>query len=87
MMNDGVLALQAATEAWSLGIRWGSHDGLITSYSLCGIANFGSLGMMIGGFTVLVPERRKEVVALGMKSIVAGTLAAGSTGAVVGLIS
>jgi CNT family concentrative nucleoside transporter len=60
---------------------------LITSYSLCGMANFGSLGIMIGGFTVLVPERRREVVALGMKSIVAGTLATCSTGAVVGLIS
>ena len=43
--------------------------------------------MMTGGFTVLVPERRKEVVALGMTSIVAGTLAERSTGAVVGLIS
>jgi CNT family concentrative nucleoside transporter len=60
---------------------------LITSYSLCGMANFGSLGIMIGGFTVLVPERRKEVVALGIKAIVAGTLATCSTGAVVGLIS
>lgn len=60
---------------------------LITSYSLCGMANFGSLGIMIGGFTVLVPERRKEVVALGMKSLVAGTMATCSTGAVVGLIS
>jgi CNT family concentrative nucleoside transporter len=60
---------------------------LITSYSLCGMANFGSLGIMIGGFNVLVPERRREVVALGMKSIVAGTLATCSTGAVVGLIS
>lgn len=60
---------------------------LITSYSLCGMANFGSLGIMIGGFNVLVPERRSEVVSLGMKSIVAGTLATCSTGAVVGLIS
>jgi CNT family concentrative nucleoside transporter len=60
---------------------------LIMSYALCGMANFGSLGIMIGGFTVLVPERRREVVALGMKSIVAGTLATCATGAVVGLIS
>lgn len=51
------------------------------------MANFGSLGIMIGGFKVLVPERRREVVSLGMKSIVAGTLATCSTGAVVGLIS
>jgi CNT family concentrative nucleoside transporter len=60
---------------------------LITSYSLCGMANFGSLGIMIGGFNVLVPERRNEVVDLGIKSIVAGTLATCATGAVVGLIS
>ncbi|MGD8339518.1 MAG: nucleoside transporter C-terminal domain-containing protein [Gammaproteobacteria bacterium] len=63
------------------------RSNLIISYALCGMANFGSLGIMIGGFTVLVPERRKDVVELGMKSIVAGTLATCSTGAVVGLIS
>lgn len=60
---------------------------LIMSYALCGMANLGSLGIMIGGFNVLVPERRRDVVSLGMKSIVAGTLATCSTGAVVGLIS
>ena len=65
----------------------GERSTLIMSYALCGMANFGSLGIMIGGFTVLVPERRREVVALGLKSIVAGTLASCATGAVVGLIS
>jgi CNT family concentrative nucleoside transporter len=65
----------------------GERSVLIISYALCGMANFGSLGIMIGGFTVLVPERRREVVELGLKSIVAGTLATCATGAVVGLIS
>ena len=65
----------------------GERSSLIMSYALCGMANFGSLGIMIGGFTVLVPERRREVTALGLKSIVAGTLASCATGAVVGLIS
>lgn len=65
----------------------GERSSLIMSYALCGMANFGSLGIMIGGFTVLVPERRREVVALGMKSIVAGTLASSATGAVVGLLN
>ncbi len=59
---------------------------LIISYALCGFANFGSLGIMIGGLTTLVPERRDEVVALGLKSIVAGTLATCCTGAVVGIL-
>jgi concentrative nucleoside transporter, CNT family len=59
---------------------------LIMSYALCGMANLGSVGIMIGGFTVLVPERRREVAALGLKSIVAGTLATCCTGAVVGIV-
>jgi CNT family concentrative nucleoside transporter len=60
---------------------------LILTYALCGFANFGSLGIMIGGLGTMVPERRAEIVQLGMKSIVAGTLATCLTGAVAGLIA
>jgi CNT family concentrative nucleoside transporter len=59
---------------------------LIMTYALCGFANFGSLGIMIGGMGAMAPERRSEIVALGMKSIVAGTLATCLTGAIVGVI-
>ncbi len=58
----------------------------ILLYGLCGFANFGSLGIMIGGLGGMAPERKDEVVALGLKSIVAGTLATCMTGAVVGLL-
>ncbi|MCG8356074.1 MAG: nucleoside:proton symporter [Kiloniellales bacterium] len=58
----------------------------IMTYALCGFANFGSLGIMIGGMTALAPERRAEIVGLGLKSILAGTLATCMTGAVVGLL-
>jgi CNT family concentrative nucleoside transporter len=57
----------------------------IMTYALCGFANFGSLGIMIGGLATMVPERRDEVVALGMRSIVSGTLATLATGAAVGI--
>lgn len=57
---------------------------LIMTYALCGFANFGSLGIMIGGMGTMAPERRGEIVALGMKSILAGTLATLMTGGVVG---
>jgi CNT family concentrative nucleoside transporter len=60
---------------------------LIMTYALCGFANFGSLGIMIGGMGTMVPERRGEIVALGLKSIVAGTLATCMTGAVIGLLT
>ena len=60
---------------------------LIMIYALCGFANFGSLGIMIGGLSVMAPERRDEVVSLGLKSIVSGTLATCVMGAIVGVLS
>jgi CNT family concentrative nucleoside transporter len=57
---------------------------VILTYALCGFANFGSLGIMIGGLGAMVPERRHEVVGLGMRSILGGTLATCMSGAVAG---
>ncbi len=48
---------------------------LIMLYALCGFANLGSLGIMIGGLATLAPERRAEIVALGARTLVSGTLA------------
>ncbi|MGH8311028.1 MAG: NupC/NupG family nucleoside CNT transporter, partial [Steroidobacteraceae bacterium] len=59
---------------------------LLMTYALCGFANFGSLGIMIGGMSTMCPARRPEIVSLGLKSIVAGTLATCLTAATVGLI-
>lgn len=58
---------------------------LIMTFALCGFANFGSLGILIGGLAAMVPERRDEIVALGMRSLVSGTLATLATGAVAGI--
>lgn len=57
---------------------------LIMTYAMCGFANFGSMGIMIGGMSAMAPERRDVIVPLGLKSIVSGTLATMITGAVVG---
>jgi CNT family concentrative nucleoside transporter len=59
---------------------------LILTYALCGFANFGSLGILIGGLSVLAPERRAEIAKLGLLSIVSGTLATCMTASVIGLI-
>jgi len=64
-----------------------ARSRLILTYALCGFANFGSLGIMIGGLGTMVPERRAEIVALGLRSIAAGTLATCMTGAVVGILA
>ncbi len=63
-----------------------ARSRLLMTYALCGFANFGSLGIMIGGMGTMCPERRAEIVGLGMKSIVAGTLATCMTAATVGFL-
>ncbi|MGD2149076.1 MAG: nucleoside transporter C-terminal domain-containing protein [Desulfobacterales bacterium] len=64
-----------------------SHKSLIVmTYAMCGFANPGSLGIMIGGMGTMAPERRDEIVSLGFRSVVAGTLATCMTGAVVGIL-
>ncbi len=60
---------------------------LIMIYALCGFANFGSLGIMIAGLTVMAPERRADIISLGGKSIVSGTLTTCLLGAIVGVLT
>ncbi len=60
---------------------------LIMTYALTGFANFASLGIMTGGLVTIAPERRTEIVALGLRSIVAGTIATCMTGAIVGMLT
>ena len=59
----------------------------IMVYAMCGFANFGSVGIMIGGLTVMAPERRSDVISLGMKSIVSGTISTLLMGAIVGVLN
>jgi CNT family concentrative nucleoside transporter len=60
---------------------------LIMLYAMCGFANFGSLGIMIGGLGALAPQRRGEIASLGLKSIVSGTLVTCLMGAIVGVLT
>jgi CNT family concentrative nucleoside transporter len=64
-----------------------SRSRLIMLYAMCGFANFGSLGIMIGGLGTMAPQRRDEINALGLKSIVSGTLTTCLMGAIVGVLT
>ena len=64
----------------------GPRSRVIMLYAMCGFANLGSLGIMIGGLSALCPQRRAEIAALGIKSLVAGTLCTCLLGAIVGVI-
>ena len=59
---------------------------LILAYAMCSFANFGSVGIIIGGLGALCPERRTEVAGLGLRALMAGAIASLMTGAVVGVL-
>ncbi len=79
------LAYQALSDAISAGTL-SPRSATIAAYALCGFANLGSLAILIGGIGGMVPSRRPELAKLGMRSILAGTLATLMTGAVVGTL-
>ena len=64
-----------------------ARSRLMMVYALCGFANLGSLGILLGGLGQLLPERRAEVAALGWRALITGTLATLTSGAVVGLLT
>jgi concentrative nucleoside transporter, CNT family len=84
VLNEFVAFLQfAALAPEALSPR----SRLIMAYALCGFANLGSLGIMIGGLAAMAPSRRDDIVGLGPRTIVSGTLATLMTAAVVGLLT
>ena len=62
-------------------------SALIASYALCGFANFGSIGIQVGGIGSLIPERRHELAKLGLRAMLAGTMANFMTACIAGLIA
>jgi CNT family concentrative nucleoside transporter len=64
-----------------------AHSALIMTYALCGFANFSVIGIIIGGIGTMVPERRDEIVSLGLKSVFAGTLATCMSGTIIGILT
>jgi CNT family concentrative nucleoside transporter len=84
ILNELIAYLELAA---SPADAFGARTRLILTYALCGFANLGSLGMLTAALGVLVPARRGEIIALGLRAIVAGTLATLSTGAMVGLVA
>ena len=67
-------------------LQAGSRSVTITTYALCGFANPGSLGILIGALAALVPERRGEVAALSVRAFVAGSFACFTTACVAGVL-
>ena len=65
----------------------GEHSRLILTYALCGFANLGSIGILIGSIGTMVPSRRAEIIAMSSRSMLGGALSTCLSGTVVGLLS
>lgn len=83
VLNELIAYLQFAAAGDSLS----PSTRIILTYALCGFANFGSLGILIGGVGALVPDRRDELLRLGPRAVLAGTLVACLTGTIAGLVT
>ncbi|RYZ97427.1 MAG: NupC/NupG family nucleoside CNT transporter [Sphingobacteriaceae bacterium] len=59
---------------------------IITSFALCGFANFGSIAIQIGGIGELAPERRTDLAKLGIKALICGTLASYLSATIAGIL-
>ena len=83
ILNELIAYLQFAASGEALS----AQTRVILTYALCGFTNFGSLGILIGGVSALAPERRADLLRLGPRTLVAGTLVSCLTGTIAGLVS
>lgn len=63
-----------------------TKSSLIMTYALAGFANLSSIGIQIGGIGTMVPERKQEIISLGFKAMIAGTIASCMSGAIIGIL-
>lgn len=84
VVNEFVAYLGLASSG---GLGLDERSRLILTYALCGFTNFGSVGIMLGGMTAMCPERRADIVKLGLPALVSASIACCMTGAVVGLLT
>jgi CNT family concentrative nucleoside transporter len=83
VVNEFVSYLDLAANGGALSVR----TRLILTYALCGFTNFASVGIMVTGMSAMCPERRAEIVRLGLPALVAASIACCMTGATVGLLT
>jgi CNT family concentrative nucleoside transporter len=67
-------------------VQLGDRSRVIMTYALCGFANFGSMGIQLGGLGGMAPDRRADLAKLALRAMLGGTLAAYMTACVAGLL-
>lgn len=87
LMQNAVGSMPVVSSIIKPGVQVLSQKAIvITTYALCGFANFSSIAIQIGGIGSMAPSRRGEIAALGIKSMIAGTMATFLTGTIAGIL-
>jgi len=82
VLNEFVAFLEFTNIQATLSLR----SQAILTFALCGFANFSSIAILLGGLGSLIPERRSEIAQLGMRALLAASLANFSSGAIAGML-
>ena len=69
------------------GVELSERTVMIVTYALCGFANFGSIGIQLGGIGGIAPERRGDLARLGVRAMIGGSLAAFMTACIAGVLN
>jgi len=85
VLNEFVAYLDLAHQLEG-GSALSQRSVVIATYALCGFANLGSIAIQIGGIGGIAPERRPELARLGLRAMIAGTLATNMTACIAGLL-
>lgn len=89
MVTNELVAYQRLAD-WmhqpELGVKLAERSRVILTYALCGFANFGSIGIQLGGIGAMAPERRVDLARLGLRAMLGGTLACFMTACVAGVL-
>lgn len=86
MVINEFVAYASLAEVRAEGLFLHEKSVLMATYALCGFANFSSIGIQIGGISVLAPERRDVLCSLGLRAMIGGTVATLLTATIAGLL-
>jgi CNT family concentrative nucleoside transporter len=82
VLNEFVAFLELTKIQDTLGLR----EQAILTFALCGFANFSSIAILLGGLGSLVPKRRSEIARLGLRALLAASMANFSSAAIAGIL-
>ncbi len=85
VLNEFVAYLHLANILNAKEVILSERSIVIATYALCGFANFGSIGIQLGGIGGIAPSRRGDLAKLGLRSVLAGSFAAFMTGIIAGI--